>query len=57
MNLENKINIFKGDAIEILPTFSKKYDLIFIDAAKRKISIFLKRGIKNVKAGHNNYCG
>lgn len=42
MELENKINVFVGDAVEILPTFDKKYDVIFIDAAKRKISIFLK---------------
>lgn len=42
MELDNKINVFIGDAVEILPTLDKKYDVIFIDAAKRKISIFLK---------------
>jgi len=42
MRLEDKINVLIGDALEILPTFNKKYDMIFIDAAKRKISIFLK---------------
>ena len=42
MELENKINVLVGDAVEILPTLDKKYDIIFIDAAKRKISIFPK---------------
>jgi len=42
MELENKINVIVGDAVEILPTLNEKYDVIFIDAAKRKISIFLK---------------
>lgn len=42
MGLSKKINIFEGDAVEILPKLNDTYDLIFIDAAKRKISIFLK---------------
>ena len=42
MELDSKINVFVGDAVEILPTLNKKYDIIFIDAAKRKIPIFLK---------------
>ncbi len=42
MELKDKINVFIGDAVEILPTFNKTYDMIFIDAAKREISIFLK---------------
>ena len=29
MNLENTINVFKGNAVEILPTFKEKYDIIF----------------------------
>ena len=36
MMLENKINIFEGDAVEILPKLNEKYDMIFIDAAKGK---------------------
>ncbi|MCI9366138.1 MAG: hypothetical protein HFJ54_06315 [Clostridia bacterium] len=42
MELSEKINIFEGDAVEILPTLNDTYDLIFIDAAKRKVSFFLK---------------
>ena len=46
MNLEDKINIYVGDAIEILPTINKKYDMIFIDAAKGKYPFFLKEALR-----------
>lgn len=42
MGLENKISIYSGDAVEILPTLTEKYDMIFIDAAKGKYPFFLK---------------
>ena len=29
MELEDKINIYVGDAVEILPTLNEKYDMIF----------------------------
>lgn len=41
-----KINIYKGDAVEILPTLNEKYDMVFIDAAKGKYPIFLKEAIR-----------
>ncbi len=37
----DKINIYEGDAVEILPTLNEKYDVIFIDAAKGKYPFFL----------------
>ena len=46
MNLEDKINIYEGDAVEILPTLNKKYDMIFIDAAKGKYPFFLKESLR-----------
>lgn len=46
LNLESKINIIEGDAVEILPTINKKYDAIFIDAAKGKYPFFLKEAIR-----------
>lgn len=46
LNLEDKISIIVGDAVEILPTLNKKYDVIFIDAAKGKYPIFLKEAIR-----------
>jgi len=46
MELENKINIIVGDAVEILPTLNEKYDMIFIDAAKGKYPFFLKEALR-----------
>ena len=46
MELENKINIYVGDAVEILPTLNEKYDMIFIDAAKGKYPFFLAEALR-----------
>lgn len=46
LNLEEKIHIFEGDAIEILPTLKGPYDVIFIDAAKGKYPIFLSEALR-----------
>ena len=40
------INILEGDAVEILPTINKKYDVVFIDAAKGKYPFFLKEALR-----------
>ena len=48
MNLENVINIYEGDAVEILPTLDKKYDVVFIDAAKGKYPFFLKEALRMI---------
>ena len=45
MNLENKIHIYEGDAVEILPNLQEKYDVVFIDAAKGKYPFFLKESL------------
>ena len=44
--VEEKINILFGDAVEILPTLNDKYDVIFIDAAKGKYPFFLKEALR-----------
>ena len=49
MNLEDKIRIFEGDAVEILPTLNDKYDVVFIDAAKGKYPFFLKEALRMLK--------
>ena len=46
MNLEDKIHIYEGDAVEILPTVQEKYDMVFIDAAKGKYPFFLQQAIR-----------
>jgi len=47
--VEDKINIYLGDAVEILPIINKKYDMIFIDAAKGKYPFFLKEALRMLK--------
>ena len=46
VGVENKINIYEGDAVEILPTLNNKYDVVFIDAAKGKYPFFLKEALR-----------
>ena len=44
--VEDKICIYEGDAVEILPTLNDEYDIIFIDAAKGKYPFFLSEAIR-----------
>ena len=44
-----KINIYEGDAVEILPIINEKYDMIFIDAAKGKYPFFLEQALRLLK--------
>ena len=46
---EEKINIYEGDAVEILPTMNDKYDVVFIDAAKGKYPFFLEHALRMLK--------
>ena len=46
--VEDKINIYEGDAVEILPTLNNKYDVVFIDAAKGKYPFFLKEALRMI---------
>ena len=46
VGVEEKIKIYEGDAVEILPTLENKYDVIFIDAAKGKYPFFLKEALR-----------
>lgn len=48
--VEDKINIFCGDAVEILPTLNNEYDVVFIDAAKGKYPFFLKEALRMLKS-------
>ena len=49
VGVEDKINIYEGDAVEILPTLDDKYDVVFIDAAKGKYPFFLKESMRMIK--------
>ena len=48
VGVHNKVNIYEGDAVEILPTLNGKYDMIFIDAAKGKYPFFLKEALRMI---------
>ena len=50
MDLEEVINIYEGDAVEILPTLNNKYDAVFIDAAKGKYPFFLKESLRMINS-------
>jgi predicted O-methyltransferase YrrM len=47
--VEEKIHIYEGDAVEILPTLNEKYDVVFIDAAKGKYPFFLKEALRMIE--------
>ena len=46
VGVKDKINIYEGDAVEILPTLNDNYDMIFIDAAKGKYPFFLREALR-----------
>lgn len=51
VEVEDKIQIYEGDAVEILPTLQEQYDVVFIDAAKGKYPFFLKEALRMIKPG------
>ena len=51
IGVDSKINIMIGNAVDILPTLNEQYDIVFIDAAKSKYSIFLEEGLRLIKNG------
>lgn len=44
--VQDKINLYEGDAVDILPTLNEKYDVVFIDAAKGKYPFFLEQALR-----------
>ena len=51
VGVESKINIYQGDALDILPTLDRKYDAVFIDAAKGKYPFFLQQALRLLNNG------
>ncbi len=49
VGVDEKIKIYEGDAVEILPTLNEQYDVAFIDAAKGKYPFFLKEALRMIK--------
>ena len=48
VGVEEKIKLYEGAAVEILPTLNEKYDMVFIDAAKGKYPFFLKEALRMI---------
>lgn len=51
MGLENKITILEGDAADILPTLDRKFDMVFLDAAKGQYGSFLPHCLRLLPVG------
>ena len=49
VEVEEKIYLYEGDAVEILPTLTEEYDVVFIDAAKGKYPFFLEQALRLLK--------
>ncbi len=49
IGVADRINLYLGNAVEILPTLNFEYDIIFIDANKGKYPVFLQEGIRLVR--------
>ena len=46
VGVQDRIHLYEGDAVEILPTLDDKYDVVFIDAAKGKYPFFLEQALR-----------
>ena len=49
IGVDDRINLYLGNAVEILPTLNFEYDIVFIDANKGKYPVFLQEGIRLVR--------
>ena len=50
-SLGEKINLFIGNALEIIPTLDKKYELVFIDADKSQYIQYYEAVFPHVRTG------
>ena len=48
---EDKINLLIGNALEIIPTLDKTYDLVFIDADKREYEAYYEAVLSKIRQG------
>lgn len=48
VGVEDKIKLYEGDAVEILPKLNGNYDVVFIDAAKGKYPFFLEQALRMI---------
>jgi len=50
-NTENKVNVYFGNALDIIPRFTEMFDLVFIDADKRQYLQYFNAVIDKVRQG------
>ena len=48
---EDKINLLIGNALDIIPTLDKTYDLVFIDADKREYEAYYEAVLSKIRQG------
>ena len=51
VGVQDKVRVIEGDALDILPYLTEKYDIIFIDAAKGKYNEFFQHAMRLCKKG------
>ena len=51
VGVQDKIRVLEGDALEVLPYLTEKYDVVFIDAAKGKYNEFFEHAMRLCKKG------
>ena len=49
--LEEKIKLYIGNALELIPTLNYKYDIVFIDADKKNYCKYYELAINKLKKG------
>ena len=50
IGIKERVNVFLGNAVEILPTLNNEYDIVFIDANKGKYPVFLGEAIRMIRS-------
>ena len=48
IGVKDRVNVFLGNAVDILPTLTENYDMVFIDANKGKYPVFLQEAIRMI---------
>ena len=49
--LLDRVDIERGKALEVMPTLSETFDLLFIDAVKEEYSRYLDLGLRRLRSG------
>ncbi|MFN2531287.1 MAG: O-methyltransferase [Pyrinomonadaceae bacterium] len=50
-DLRDRVRIERGEALDIMPTLTDTFDLLFIDAVKEEYNQYLELGLQRLKSG------